>query len=776
MNDNKEFIQEFLEESGENLDQLDRDFVALEDNPGDRDRLASVFRTIHTIKGTGGFFAFAKLGAIAHAGENLLSRLRDGELQLDQEITSALLESVDAIRQILANIENTGEEGDGDYRALNDRLTRLLHKEQDLPSAEAEPVTDDAVESAAGQEPTAAAGVDSVSETAPAAPDIEKLTAVEVTPAAESAAATDAIGDVSQTAESFALPVEETAPALRGEPAQKADKAAGLSEGSIRVDVGLLNKLMNLVGELVLARNQLLQFTRNEEDRPFLNVTQRLNQVTIELQEGVMKTRMQPIGNIWGKFPRVVRDLAIACSKELHLEMEGQETELDRSLLEAIKDPLTHLIRNAVDHGIETPAMRTERGKPPTGNLLLRAFHEGGQVNLEITDDGGGIDAERIKRKALDRNLITREQAAGMSDQELVHLIFYPGFSTAENITDISGRGVGMDVVRTNIERIGGTINLQSRSGHGTTVRVKIPLTLAIIPALMVTSGGDRFAIPQVSLLELLSFSGEKAQRAVEMIHNTPVHRLRGRLLPLVFLNRELKLEDPRPPNSRDALNVVVLNADDRRFGLVVDGINDTEEIVVKPLNAALGALPAFSGATIMGDGRVALILDVNGLARSAGMALEERERTLGETAETATESQQEDDALLLCEFGGGQRIAVPLAQVARLEEFPSRMIERAADNEVVQYRGAIMPLVRLSTAHGHSSRPSDSIKVVVSTKGGQAVGVVVDKILDVVRRPMDMRHGAQRDGMVGSIVIDQRVTDIVDLASVIQTANVNAG
>jgi two-component system chemotaxis sensor kinase CheA len=776
MNDNEEFIQEFLEESDENLDQLDRDFVALEGNPHDRDRLASLFRTIHTIKGTSGFFAFSKLGAIAHVGENLLSRLRDGEMLLDEEITSALLESVDAIRQILAHIKNTGEEGDGDYRALNDKLTRLQSKQQASAAAKAEPVSDESVESPDDQQPTATADAPAVPETAWAASAINAR-GVEEKPATESAAATDATSDVVQSTESLALPIEETAPAPRPEPARKADTAtAGLSEGSIRVDVGLLNRLMNLVGELVLARNQLRQCTQNVEDRPFLNVTQRLNQVTTELQEGVMKTRMQPIGNIWGKFPRVVRDLAVACGKEVHLEMEGQETELDRSLLEAIKDPLTHLIRNAVDHGIETPAVRTDRGKPQSGTLLLRAFHEGGQVNLEITDDGGGINAELIKRMALDRSLITHEQAAGMSAQEVVHLIFHPGFSTVENITDISGRGVGMDVVRTNIERIGGTINLQSRPGQGTTVRVKIPLTLAIIPALIVTSGGDRFAIPQVSLLELLSFSGKKAQQAVEMIHDTPVHRLRGQLLPLVFLNRELQLEEPRQPTSLGALKVVVLNVDDHRFGLVVDGINDTEEIVVKPLNAALSTLPAFSGATIMGDGRVVLILDVNGLARSAGMTLKEREPVLGVAAGTAAPSQQEDDTLLLCEFGGGRRIAVPLAQVARLEEFPIRMIERAVDSEVVQYRGAIMPLVRLSTTLGHCSPPSDSIKVVVSAEGGQTVGVVVDNILDVVRRPVDMRRSVQRGGMLGSIVIDQRVTDIVDLASVIQTANVNAG
>jgi two-component system chemotaxis sensor kinase CheA len=778
MTDNEEFIQEFLEESDESLDQLDRDFVALESDPRDRDRLASVFRAIHTIKGTCGFFGFSKLGAIAHASENLLGRLRDGQLLLDEEITSALLESVDAIREILTNIEKSGHEGNRDNRALSDKLARLLDKEQ-APIA-ADQVTADPVESDNGTRSGTAADALAAAD-AKAEPTGVAESVPSAKPTSSGAVDTSDTSEESLVAASSSPPPEQTPASADPEkqPDQKADAVVpGLTEGSIRVDVGLLNNLMNLVGELVLARNQLLQFTQTEDDRPFLNLTQRLSSIATELQEGVMKTRMQPIDNVWGKFPRVVRDLALACGKEVRLEMEGKETELDRSLVESIKDPLTHLIRNAIDHGIESPAVRAQRGKPAAGQLLLRAFHEGGQVNIEITDDGSGIDPERVKRKALEQNLVTREELDSMSERGIVNLIFNPGFSTAETVTDVSGRGVGMDVVKTNIERIGGTIDLRNRPGQGTTVRVRIPLTLAIIPALIVSAGGDRIAIPQVSLIELLSFDGDEARRAIEMIHDKPVYRLRGELLPLVYLNRELQIEDASSAGDGDVLNVVVLNAQDCTFGLVVDAINNAEEIVVKPLNAALSALELFSGATIMGDGAVALILDVGGLARRAGMSLQQQ-RQLGESAGTVAQHQRAGDRLLLCESGPGRRIAIPLAQVTRLEEFSQRLIEQAADREVVQYRGEILPLVRLPTAFGQSSDRNDSIQVVVSEHNGQMVGVVVDKILDVVSGPMEAEatpDEGQRTPVADSIVIDQRVTDVVDLANLVRTVNAIAG
>lgn len=355
-------------------------------------------------------------------------------------------------------------------------------------------------------------------------------------------------------------------------------RSPALSSGNIRVDVGQLDKLMNLVQELVLARNQILQFSTSQKDSAFLNTTQRLNLITTELQEGVMKARMQPIDNVWNKFPRVVRDLTIACGKQVSVEMEGKDTELDKTIIEAIKDPLTHLIRNSIDHGIETPKERVAAGKPTEGRLFLRAFHEGGQVNIEISDDGAGINVDRVKRKAVERGLITPEQASRMSEREAVNLIFLPGFSTAEKVTNVSGRGVGMDVVKTNIEKTGGMVDVQNAQGQGTTIRINIPLTLAIIPALIVTSGGDRYAIPQISLLKLVRLEGDEATKGIEMIHGAPVYRLRGRLLPLVYLNKELgtaAAEDGSTPKN-DVSNIVVLQADGNQFGLIVDEVNDT--------------------------------------------------------------------------------------------------------------------------------------------------------------------------------------------------------
>ena len=458
----------------------------------------------------------------------------------------------------------------------------------------------------------------------------------------------------------------------------------------------LLDKLMNLVGELVLARNQILQFNAVQKDTAFLSTSQRLNLITTELQEGVMKTRMQPIGNVWSRFPRVVRDLAMACGKEVRIEMEGKETDLDKTIIEAIKDPLTHLVRNSVDHGIEPPELRRQRGKPAEGRLFLRAFHEGGQVNIEIADDGAGIEPEKLKHKALERGLINQEQAARMGEREALNLIFLPGFSTAAKVSNISGRGVGMDVVKTNIEKIGGTVDLHSQLGRGTTIKIKIPLTLAIIPALVVTSGGDRYAIPQVSLLELVRLDGEQVRKGIEHIHGAPVYRLRGHLLPLVYLNRQLGVESRRADEADEAVNIVVLQAGERHFGLVVDGINDTEEIVVKPLGKQLKGVSVFAGATIMGDGQVALILDVLGTAQSAGVISETRDQGLaGVTARTQQQGDQWQ-TLLLVGLGREGRAAIPLSLVARLEEIPLEQVERGAEQEVVQYRGQILPLIRL--------------------------------------------------------------------------------
>ena len=557
---------------------------------------------------------------------------------------------------------------------------------------------------------------------------------------------------------------------------------------TIRVGVNVLDKLMTLVGELVLARNQLLQISNTVEDTNLQAVSQRMNLIATELQEEVMKTRMQPIGNIWSQFPRTVRDVALGCGKEVNIEMEGKETELDKTIIEAIKDPLTHLVRNSVDHGIELPEDRVKAGKDRTGRLILRAFHEGGQVNIEITDDGAGLNVERIRKKAVERAVITGEQAARMTEREIFNLIFLPGFSTAEKVTNVSGRGVGMDVVKTNVEKIGGTADVQSTLGRGTTVRVKIPLTLAIIPALVVTCGGDRYAIPQVSLLELVRLEADEVAKGIELVHGAPVYRLRGRLPPLVYLNRELKLAaDARPAAERDgAVNIVVLQADERQFGLMVDQINDTEEIVVKPLRKQLKTVKTFAGSSIMGDGKVALILDVLGLAQRASVIAETRERALTEKAAGAAATAREKQTFLLFAGPGDSRMAIPLSTLARLEEFPVAQVEMSGSQWVTQYRGQILPLVRLNVVleerrnklralQAPPAADSGPIQVLVLNHDGRSFGLVVERILDIVEDRADVKSAATRASVLYSVLIGDRATELLDIPAILRSADVSA-
>lgn len=740
--DMEPIVNEFLVESYENLDRLDKDLIELEQDPGNTETLSSIFRTIHTIKGTCGFIGLHKLEKVAHVGENLLGKLRDGELTLNPPRTSALLAMVDAIRHMLGCIESNRNEGDVDYSALVDTLGKLL---TDEGSAEV------AAAPAPVEEKVAEKVEETVDEKAfvPASAKKDRRTA---TPQDE--------------AEHVAKSGDKRATDDRRK------ETRGVADSSIRVDVDILDRLMNLVGELVLARNQILQYAPAQSDATFIATSQHLNLVTTELQEGVMKTRMQPIGNIWSKFPRVVRDLSMAVGKKIRLEMEGKDTELDKTLIEAIKDPLTHIVRNSCDHGIETPEKRVANGKDEEGVLLLRAFHEGGQVNIEIVDDGGGIDPEKIKSIALSKNVITQEQAERMGDRELVNLIFAPGFSTAEKVTNVSGRGVGMDVVRTNIEKIGGSVDIQSVPGKGTTLRVKIPLTLAIIPALIITTAGERYAIPQVNLLELVRLDGEEAKKSIELIQGAPVYRLRGNLLPLVSLNDELKVAKEV---ESDVVNIVVLHADDRQFGLVVEGISDTEEIVVKPLGKQLKGISAFSGATIMGDGKLALILDVMGLAQKSRVIAEHQDKS--RSKDSASQGAGGDrQTLLIFGLEKDDRIAIPLSEVARLEEFRRSDVERSGDQDVVQYRGEIMPLIYLKKVLHVGDAEKDSEKelmqAVVFTKNDRSVGLIVERIIDIVEEAVTVKRGANRTGVLGTIVVQDRVTDLLDVGNVVQAAD----
>jgi two-component system, chemotaxis family, sensor kinase CheA len=714
-----EALREFLVECYDNLDQMERDLLTLEQNPAAVDQLRSIFRTIHTIKGGAGFLGLGALEKLTHVAEDLLGKLRSGERKLSQAISSVLFATVDKCREGLQMVERTGTtEGLDPLGVINQILA--LEQEDSIAVAVAPPRPAQAAE--------------------PAKPSDAAVAPKAVTPAASA-------------------------------PESQVDKSqSSAGDSTIRVDVALLDKLMTRVGELVLARNQLLQYSNNLEDSNFVSTAQRLNLITTELQEGVMKTRMQPIGNVWAKFPRVVRDLSGMLNKKVRIEMEGKETELDKTIVEAIKDPLTHLVRNSVDHGIESPEVRRAAGKPEEGVLLLRAYHEGGQVNIEITDDGAGLNIERIRQKAVERGLVTADAAARMSERDAALLILLPGFSTAEQVTAVSGRGVGMDVVKTNIERISGTMDVQSVPGQGTTVKIKIPLTLAIVPALVVSCDGERYAIPQVSLLELVRLEGEQARKRIEHFQGAPVYRLRGKLLPIVYLRNELGLEPLDLDRADSVLNIVVLRAEDREFGLVVDSINDTEEIVVKPLSKQFKGLPAYAGATIMGDGKVALILDVLGIAQKAHVVTIQRDHSRTDHSEQHAQRGTNRETMLLLAVGD-RRVAMPISLVARLEEIPRTSVEKSDHSEVVQYRGEIMPLVRLGEVLGISTNEdlNEPLQVVVYKEGKHTLGFVVDKVADITEVDMTALQECQSAELMATTVIQDRVTDLLNLPSIIK-------
>lgn len=735
MEDVDEIVREFLVESYENLDQLDRDLVALEESPGSRPLLSSIFRTIHTIKGTSGFLAFGRLERVAHAGENLLVELRDGRRSMDQPTTDVLLRLTDVVREILAAIEADGTEGDVSVDAVIESVEAVRDGRTPAPAEPAvvdEPVDEPVVE------PLLAPAPGVIVERTPGAPVVP-----------------------TQPAAPVAEHLREEVGALRS-----------AADTSIRVDVELLDALMRQVGELVLARNQITRLSSGTDDVDLARSAQRLNLIAGELQEGVMKTRMQPIEHVWSKMPRIVRDLAAACGREVQLEMTGGDTELDRSLLEAVKDPLTHLVRNAVDHGIEPSGQRVAAGKPARGVLSLRAYHAGGQVVVEVADDGRGIDPERVAAKAVEKGLRTPDQLSTVSNAELLQLLFLPGFSTAEAVTNVSGRGVGMDVVRTKVEAIGGTVDVDSTVGSGTVWRLRIPLTLAIMPALTVECAGDLYAVPQVNLLELVALDGQRSGSGIEYVHAAPVYRLRGELLPLVSLASVLGVDADGPAEGSSVIAVV--QADHQRFGLLVDRVLNTEEIVVKPLSARLKSIGGYAGATVLGDGRVALILDVQAIARRALVG--ELEQVSSEAARRAQEAAARAmpmEQVLVVGIGGGRRVAMPLASVARLEHVQAAQVELVGGREVVQYRGTILPLARLDRVlGGYGDELGEELLVVVYSRAGRSVGLVVHEIVDIVDDDVARHSDIEDHGLVGSTVLGDRVTELLDVRTAILAAD----
>src|SRR6266851_3615235 len=731
-----DLLNEFLTETTESLSLLDLELVKLEQNPNDPALLSNIFRLAHTIKGTCGFLGLPRLESVAHAAENVLGKVRDGELTVSPAAVSLILESLDCIKMIMGELEATEAEPAGDD---SDLIARLNLFANGGPGGTVPQLAPQMQSVDAAQPTESARGPDSTASAASSPPN-EMAEVVRPGDGNE-----DAMPDV--TAEVPGIAARQV----------EAGKESAVAGQSIRVNVDLLENLMTMVSELVLTRNQLMQILRSQKDSEFTTPLQQLSHVTTELQEGVMKTRMQPIGNAWAKLPRIIRDLALELDKKVDLRMLGAETELDRQVLEMIKDPLTHMVRNSADHGIESPAERLRAGKSEHGTITLNAYHQGGHIVLEISDDGRGLPLEKIKKKALASGVVSEAELAGMTDQQIQQFIFKAGFSTANQVTSVSGRGVGMDVVRTNIEKIGGTIELKSQEGKGSSFIIKIPLTLAIVSALIVECAGERFAIPQIGVVELVRAAANSENR-IEQVNNTPVLRLRNRLLPLVSLQALLKLGTPRKDSPETF--IVVAQVGTYSFGIIVDRVFDTEEIVVKPVAPILRDISMFSGNTILGDGSVIMILDPNGIAAASGDITVE-ESTVREQTVARASHGRERTSLLLFRAGGEGPKAVPLALIARLEEVELDRVEQSNDKPVVQYRGKLMPLVTIDPSYTIAKTGRKPVLVFADRE--HTMGLVVDEILDIVEDELAVELVTERAGYIGSAVIAGKATDVID-------------
>lgn len=756
-----DILQEFLAESWENLGQLDSEIVELEKDPQNAELIASIFRTIHTIKGTCGFLGLTNLGAVAHSAENVLGKMREGLLDISPGAISLVLEAIDKIKDLLQGLEATGEEPKTDYSSLTMMLDDLAEVATKSPSvAPVEASAQEAVADTLSQEPLESVDASPVEES-PAVESAETQSleegVVEEQPGSE-------VTEEAVTPTPLAESEPESTSSIMPVPVSESDAGAktskvSVADLSIRVNVNVVDSLMNMVGELVLTRNQLLQLARGDEESKYAAPIAHLNRVTTDLQEGVMKTRMQPIGNAWNKLPRLVRDLSQVTNKQIELIMTGAETELDRTVLDAIKDPLTHMVRNSADHGIEEPEVRRTNGKPETGTIHLNAYHEGGHVIIEIQDDGAGISRDKVLKKAIANGLIKESDAGSVSDSHIYSMIFHAGFSTAEKISSVSGRGVGMDVVRTQIEKIGGTVDLSSKMGEGTVVRIKIPLTLAIVSALVLESGGQPFAIPQLGVVELVRLSSEDRKK-IETIHDKEVFRLRDRLLPLVHLNEVLELEEEEPEeDDLHDTNIVVVQVGEDQFGLIVSRIFDTEEIVVKPVGRLLKNIGLYQGTTILGDGRVVMILDVGGIFNKCGSS--PHSQVMAE--ETVVGSDGDTISMLLFGVGDDVVMAVPLSLVARLEEFTQDSIENNGGQKVVQYRGNLLPLLSVEGNGYGNEEIIDPQPVIVFSDNSRSMGLMVNEIKDIIDEQLVIRMQSDRPGVLGTAIIGESAIDVID-------------
>jgi two-component system chemotaxis sensor kinase CheA len=782
-----DLIIEFLTETNESLDALDQDFVRLEQNPNDKGIINNIFRVMHTIKGTCGFLGLHRLEKVAHAAENIMDQIRSDVFKITPPVISLILEANDKIKSLIEHLGENGSEPEGEDSDLIARLNKTAKSgvvegntpapapvsKPEVATASKTPDLDEEIDFEPIKAEYAGGGASAPEASAPKTPDLDQE--IDFTPITADYAASEVVPTANVPAKKIELPEEVKKEAINaGLNATDADKkdATTSQQQSIRVNIDILETLMQMVGELVLTRNQLLQLKRAsktslgaEFDAPL----QRLNHITTDLQEGVMKTRMQPIGNAWAKFPRLIRDLAVELNKKIELKMIGADTELDRQMLEAIKDPLTHMVRNSADHGVETPDVRIAAGKKPEGIVTLSAYHEGGHIIIKVADDGKGLNVERIKAKAIEKGLVSSSEAANLSEKQIFQFILKAGFSTAEKITAVSGRGVGMDVVVSNIEKIGGTIELFSKEGKGSEFLIKLPLTLAIMPVLIVKSVDETFAIPQIRVSEIVKVEDERDVDAkyktdedklhkIEEINGAPVLRLRGRLLSLVSLSGALRI--PRPEEDKQENFVVVCEMGSNTFGVMVDKVFHTEEIVVKPKTPLIADVEVFSGSTILGDGSVIMIVDPNGVLKASGIS------ALNENAKLEDQKSvfdEEEISFLTFKTQDNTPKAIPLELVSRLEEVDLSKVEYSGDNKVIQYRGTLMRLIALN---GEEVPETGSVQdTIVFVDRDKVMGIVVQQINDIVRMKMDIKSSISGDGVLGSMIINGATTDVIDVS-----------
>ena len=742
---NSAIVQEFLLESFEGLSNINDEITNYEKNPDDKELLNSIFRKVHTLKGSASFLGLKKLQEITHSAESLLDLIREGVFHLDSEMIDIFLESFDSCLELLRSIEATGKETDLDYSKVVRKFSNFLERTAsglDILKMENSKIHKDLLSQELG---------------------ISFDNEVHLT-------------KIDNPIQLASLVIENE---VQFEVANA--KPQGLSDSVVRVNVQLLDKIMNIVGELVLNRNQILQYANIVDSSDLNRLAQQLNIITTELQTDIMTTRMQPVGSVLSKFERIVRDLSRSQQKMISLEIFGKDTELDKTLLDAIRDPLTHLIRNSIDHGIELPEIRKAKGKKEEGKIQIKSSHEGGQVTIEIKDDGNGIDPQKILEKAIQKGIITSEQSLKMSAKQILNIIFMPGFSTADQVTNISGRGVGMDVVKSNIEKIGGSVDIISNLGEGTSFKLKIPLTLAIVPALVIQDKNETFAIPQINLVELVRLEGDESKEQLEVLHDSEFFRLRGNLIPVFRLSECLKIKNLNEQNKsiEDFTNIVILSAEGRVYGLIVDSILDTEEIVVKPLSKKLKNLSLFAGATIMGDGRVALIIDALGFFNTVDRGHGQKADSMLAESQESEGFSSEDQEVLLCSLGDDRNYAIPLMLVNRLEEFKSSQVEWTGDQALMKYGNSPMPLINLEKTlklKGKSvleivkQNEECTLPCVVVKIRDQVYGLIVETIKDIAVSEGGINsESIDRQGLLGTIFANEKTISIMDVHDIIE-------